>query len=119
MKMHRPFQALASRRRSPPTPLSLTAGGVVLALALACVIHFSLTIYQLHAHFPTVLGMGLLGALVSLAIWALPRWRWLAVVLVVCAAGTFVWYNRAQLLYGAQACLTSLSIFWTVHTRYP
>ena len=106
------------RHLPPPTPRSLLAGGLVLVLLLASIAHFTLTTYSLPAAFPTVLGLCLLGGILSMVIWALPGRRTQAVLVTLLATGVFLCLDWAQLIYGARACLTSLSVFWTAHTDY-
>lgn len=106
------------RHLPPPTPRSLLAGGLVLVLLLASIVHFTLTTYSLPAAFPTVLGLCLLGGILSMVIWALPGRRTQAVLVTLLATGVFLCLDWAQLVYGARACLTSLSVFWTAHTDY-
>lgn len=106
------------RTRPTPTPLSLLSGGLVLVLLLAAILRFSLVVYQLPAAFPSVVGLCLLGGVVSTVIWALPRHRMWAVLLVLVAMGVFVVYNQAILLYGARATWAALSDFWDQYTVF-
>lgn len=118
MRNLRPPKGLTVRQPCPPTPLSLLAGGLVLALLLASIVHFSIAIYLLPAAFAPVLGMSLLGGVASTVIWALPRHRKAAVLLALLVVGVLLLYNWTQFFYGARASLTALSAFWAANTDY-
>ena len=106
------------RTRPAPTPLSLLSGGLVLLLLLASILRFSLVVYQLPAAFPSVVGLCLLWSVVSTVIWALPRHRVWAMLLVLVATGVFVVYNQSILLYGARASWAAFSDFWDQYTVF-
>lgn len=118
MSKLRPFRLPSAPPPAPPTPLSLAAGGLVLLVLLVSLALFSLSVYQLPAALGPVLGLCLVGWLVSLVVWALPRRRRLAVLVTLLAAGVLLLLNGAQLLYGAQASLESMAVFWTENTYF-
>ena len=118
MSKPRPFRLPSAPPPAPPTPLSLAAGGLVLLVLLVSLALFSLSVYQLPAGLGPVLGLCLVGWLVSLVVWALPRRRGLAVLVTLLAAGVLLLLNAPQLLYGAQASLEALAAFWTENTYF-
>ena len=118
MSHTRPPKAPAARQLPPPTPLSLATGALVLLMLLTSLVRFSIDVYALPAALSPVLGMCLLGGVVSIGIWSLPRFREPTVVLLLVVVGVIVTCNQAQFLYGAQGSWEALTAFWQSNTTF-
>ena len=127
------------RPRKPPTPrgaLAALAGVLLTVLCLGAVAHFFVNTYlapfyisSVVSYFPTgalypiptlptlaiCLGAGTVCALA----WSLPRFRWLAALVLLAGLGVACYLNRLLITLGAQLVWESLSILFTDNTNFP
>lgn len=126
----------APRRPAPRTLLSTAADGLLVVLLLCALAHFCLTTYlepfylsAVLSYQPTgsmlpipmlpALGVCLGAGVLSAAVWSLPRYRWLAVLLLLALAGGLAFHFRELLGQGALALWETLSILFTDATGFP
>ena len=129
------------KRRSPRqparrTPLVVIADGLLVILLLGALARFCLSTYlqpfylsPAVSYLPTgalmpisllpALGVCLLAGAVSMAVWSLPRYRWLAVLILLLVGGGLIYHYRILLAWGAMALWETLSVLFTENTGFP
>ncbi|HIT31788.1 MAG TPA: transglutaminase domain-containing protein [Candidatus Enterenecus stercoripullorum] len=118
------------------TPLVVMADGLLVVLLLGALARFCLSTYlqpfylsPAVSYMPTgalmpipllpALGVCLLAGAVSMAVWSLSRYRWLAVLVLLLVGGGLIYHYRILLAWGAMALWETLSVLFTENTGFP